>query len=58
MDKYYNEIDTFVDNFKKDVKKNFIDSNENEFNSFIDNYYYALLKVVSVIYLSSYIRST
>jgi hypothetical protein len=38
MDKYYTEIDTFVDNFKKEVKKSFIDSNENEFNSFIDNY--------------------
>jgi hypothetical protein len=38
MDKYYTEIDTFVDNFKKDVKKSFIDSDENEFISFIDNY--------------------
>jgi hypothetical protein len=27
-----------VDNFKKDVKKNFTVSSENEFNSFVDNY--------------------
>lgn len=51
MDKYFTEIDTFVDNFKKDVKKNFMDSSENEFNSFVDNYdsfkNHSILKVKS-----------
>ncbi len=41
MDKFYHEqIDEFVETFKKEVKKNFVEKNENEsmFNEFVDNY--------------------
>jgi hypothetical protein len=39
MDKFYHEqVDQFVEMFKKDVKKNFVENSEMEFNRFVDNY--------------------
>lgn len=39
MDKfYYKQVDQFVETFKKEVKKNFVENSETEFNKFVDNY--------------------
>jgi hypothetical protein len=48
MDRFYHQqVDQFVETFKKEVKKNFVENSETEFNRFVDNY--DSFKIVSKI---------